>query len=85
MPPLSRSAKSFAQFCATLELMSGANPGFLAKQLGHSKQMFFAVYADWIDGESDEREMAKIEAAIRLCVPEVYPDQLLHSAGKEQK
>ena len=54
--------------------MSSANPGFLAKPLGHSKPMFFSVYADWIDGENDDREMAKIEDAIRTFSPELAPD-----------
>lgn len=46
--------------------MVGVNPAFMARQLGHSLDMFFKVYAKWIDGQHDEREMAKIEAAIRL-------------------
>lgn len=70
---------------ATLGLMSGANPGFLAKQPGHSKQMFFAVYADWIDGESDDREMAKIEAAIKANVPKLYPAHRLNAVKKGWK
>lgn len=49
---------------ATLGLMAGANPAFMARQLGHSVEMFFKVYAKWIDGLSDEREIAKIERAI---------------------
>ena len=27
--------------------------------------MFFKVYAKWIDGQHDDRELAKIEAALR--------------------
>jgi integrase len=50
--------------------MSGANPTFLAKQLGHSLEMFFNVYADWINGRDDEREMAKIEAVLGRVNPE---------------
>ena len=37
----------------------------MARQLGHNLEMFFNVYAKWIDGQHDEREMAKIEAALR--------------------
>jgi integrase len=33
---------------ATLGIMSGARPAFLANQLGHSLQVFFQVYAKWI-------------------------------------
>lgn len=56
---------------ATVGLMSGANPAFLAKQLGHSLEMFFNVYAAWINGEDDQREMAKIEQSIGKNIPEL--------------
>lgn len=49
---------------ATLGLMAGANPAFMARQLGHSVETFFKVYAQWIEGLSDDREMAKIERTI---------------------
>ena len=49
---------------ATIGLMAGVNPAFIARQLGHSLEMFFKVYAKWIDGQHDERELAKIEQAI---------------------
>lgn len=50
---------------ATIGLMAGVNPAFMARQLGHSLDMFFKVYAKWIDGQHDDRELAKIEAALR--------------------
>lgn len=49
---------------ATLGLMSGVKPGFMASQMGHSLRMFFTVYAKWISGTDDDREMAKLEKAI---------------------
>ena len=49
---------------ATVGLMSGAKPAFLAKQLGHSLRMFFEVYAKWISSVDDRLEMAKVDAAI---------------------
>ncbi|HEX8610221.1 MAG TPA: site-specific integrase [Telluria sp.] len=49
---------------ATIGLMSGAKPGYLAKQLGHSLRMFFTVYAKWISSDDDDREMEKMEAAL---------------------
>lgn len=58
---------------ATFGLMTGLKPGFLAKQLGHSLQMFFTVYADWISGDDDDREMQKMEEAIRYKRPESAP------------
>jgi len=49
---------------ATMGLMSGVKPGFMAGQLGHSLRMFFTVYAKWISGSDDDREMAKLERTI---------------------
>lgn len=49
---------------ATMGLMSGAKPGFMAAQLGHSLRMFFTVYTKWLNGMDDDREMAKLEEAI---------------------
>jgi integrase len=51
---------------ATVGLMSGVKPGFMAGQLGHSLRMFFTVYAKWISGADDDREMAKLEQAISI-------------------
>ena len=49
---------------ASLALMAGAKPGYVAKQLGHSVQVFFARYADWITGQDDAREADRINATI---------------------
>lgn len=59
---------------ATLALMAGVNPAYMARQMGHSLEVFFKVYADWIDGEGDDREIAKLERAIMQCVPNLSPD-----------
>lgn len=40
------------------------------------------THADWIDGENDDREMAKIEHAIRTFSPELAPDSDLVNAKK---
>lgn len=46
---------------ASIGLTNGNNPAWLAKQLGHSKQMFFSVYSKWIEGgEQDKLELEKI-------------------------
>ncbi len=46
---------------ASLGLTGGANPAWLAKQLGHSKQMFFEVYAEVINDQNiDQQELAKL-------------------------
>ena len=54
---------------ATLALMASVNPAYMARQMGHSLEVFFKVYADWIDGEGDEREIAKLEDAIKKTIP----------------
>ncbi|MES3022861.1 MAG: site-specific integrase [Pseudomonadota bacterium] len=50
---------------ATVGLMSGAKPAFLAAQLGHSVRMFFDVYTKWISSRDDRLEMAKVNDALR--------------------
>ena len=45
---------------ASIGLPNSADPAFLAKQLGHSLQVFFTVYADWISGDGDRAQLKKI-------------------------
>lgn len=45
---------------ATILLMAGANPAFVAAQLGHSVTMTLTVDSRWISGEADLRELAKL-------------------------
>jgi integrase len=54
---------------ATLGIMSGARPAFLANQLGHSLQVFFQVYAKWINSKDDREEIAKLDQAIAQLSP----------------
>jgi integrase len=54
---------------ATIGLMSGARPAYMAAQLGHSLEVFYRDYADWIADQDDDREMGKIEAQIGLSIP----------------
>jgi integrase len=50
---------------ATLNLMAGANPMWVAKQLGHANmQMVLTVYAKWIEGADKSQEMAKLEGKL---------------------
>lgn len=47
---------------ATNALSAGANPAYIARQMGHKNaKMLFTVYAKWIDGADRGREKAKIE------------------------
>ena len=41
----------------------------MAAQLGHSVQVFFKDYAAWIHGESNARELDKIEAKLGRISP----------------
>jgi len=52
---------------ATIGLMSGARPAYMAAQLGHSLEVFYRDYADWIADQDDDREMDKIEAQIGVA------------------
>lgn len=53
---------------ATTALMAGANPTYIARQMGHkSAKMLFTVYAKWIDGADRGRERDKLNAAQKLA------------------
>ena len=42
---------------ASIGLTNGSNPAFLAKQLGHTKAVFFSTYARWIESDGDRRQL----------------------------
>lgn len=46
---------------ATMCLMAGMNPAFIAGQLGHGVKMLLDTYATWINSASDWNEVAKLE------------------------
>lgn len=58
---------------ATICLMAGANPAFVAQQLGHGLDVFFKDYAKWINADQDRSEMGKIEQQLGSFSPEVSP------------
>ena len=46
---------------ATLALMAGVNPAYIARQLGHANMaMLFKHYSKWIDGADAGREKSKL-------------------------
>lgn len=46
-----RRAYQTRHTCATNALSAGANPAYIARQMGHKNaKMLFTVYAKWIDG-----------------------------------
>lgn len=55
---------------ATLLLMGGVNPAYIAKQLGHANTgMLFKVYGRWIDGADRGAEAAKLNAILSTKSP----------------
>jgi integrase len=47
---------------ASIGLTRGARPAFLAKQLGHTLQVFYSTYARWIESEDDRAQLAIVTA-----------------------
>lgn len=58
---------------ATMLLMSGTNPAYAASQMGHSIQVFFTVYAKWINTATQHGERAKVEGFIVECGEQTAP------------
>lgn len=56
---------------ASITLSAGANPAFMARQLGHSLEEFFKTYAKWIDRTSNQFQMDVIETGISKSVAKV--------------
>lgn len=51
---------------ATMCLMSGMTPAFIAHQLGHSVEMLLSTYTKWMANEDDWGEMAKLNIAPKM-------------------
>ena len=49
---------------ATMCLMAGMNPAFIAGQLGHSIQVLLTTYAKWLSSTTDWSEVGKLEQAM---------------------
>lgn len=49
---------------ATMCLMAGMNPAFIAGQLGHSVQVLLSTYARWLSSTTDWSEVGKLESQI---------------------
>ncbi len=62
---------------ATLNLMAGANPMWVAKQLGHANmQMILTVYAKWIDGADKSNERGKIDSMFSNIATNTPPNKV---------
>lgn len=61
---------------ATLNLMAGANPMWVAKQLGHANMhMILTVYAKWIDGADRSNERGKIDSMFARIATNTPPNK----------
>lgn len=61
---------------ATLSLMAGVNPAYIAKQLGHANLgMLLKHYARWIDGADKGREADKLNDVFSAKRPDSVPRQ----------
>lgn len=61
---------------ATMCLMAGMNPAFIANQLGHSVQMLLSTYAKWLNSSTDWSELGKLENSMigtKLVRPDKVP------------
>ena len=59
-----RDARQTRHTYATLCLHAGLTPAWVAKQLGHSVEMFYGVYSKWIEGGDHGAERRKLDAFI---------------------
>lgn len=56
---------------ATLAIMAGCNPTWVARQMGNSPLMVYKHYATWIAKANKSRERAKLDAALAEFVPDL--------------
>lgn len=76
-----RTAYQTRHTFATLALMAGTNPMWVARQLGHSTmQMTLTRYSRWIDKADQGRELAKLDQATQRGT---FGEHLGNTAGNK--
>jgi integrase len=71
---------------ATVALMAGVNPNYIARQLGHANsRMLFEKYARWIDGADKGSEKGKLQAAFAAEVSPKFPREPEDWSSSEEK
>lgn len=68
-----RDARQTRHTYATLGLHTGRKPGWMAKQLGHTVEMFYRVYSKWVEAQDAGAERAAFDKA--LAGPAAAEDQ----------
>lgn len=62
-----RDARETRHTYATMALMAGVNPAYIARQLGHANaKMVYEVYAKWIDGADKSMEKNRMNAWLNV-------------------
>jgi integrase len=70
---------------ATVALMAGVNPSYIARQLGHTNsRMLFEKYARWIDGADKGNEKGKLQAALASKVSPEFPRMVEGAESSEE-
>lgn len=78
-----RDARQTRHTFATLNLMAGANPAWIARQMGHTNSMMVhRVYSKWIDQADHGRELEKMEKALESSSAPFVPQVGLQLVGK---
>ncbi len=68
---------------ATVALMGGVNPAYIAAQLGHSNtKMLFETYSRWIEGADKGAQKAALAAALTSSI---FPQNFPGEGGEDAK
>lgn len=71
---------------ATVALMAGVNPNYIARQLGHTNsRMLFEKYSRWIDGADKGSERGKLQAAFAAPASPEFPREPEDWSSSEEK
>lgn len=70
-----RDARQTRHTFATICLHAGSRPAWVAKQLGHSVEMFYRVYCKWIEEADHGIERRRLDAFIAGAEPGQKPGQ----------
>lgn len=70
---------------ATIMLMAGVRPAYGARQMGHGIEQFLRTYSKWIDGDQNELEMGKVEAALSGAAGEKSGEESAQRSASERK